>query len=240
MKFTCVLYAHSHFLCSLQVSNCQPCVSSIQVAYLFFSTAIRRDIRTALNFCSCEQRWRTCVLHPVLTRSGYFCSYELLCTRTPLIIHVHHSDTLQPTTTSKESAYKHSDAGMDAWRGHFPLCPSKRGAGAEVPFHYRCRSKGIFWGSMYFCPNFLQPARKAFCATFAYEVFSKKIMKNFFGVTSRKRSSCIFCKPWSPFLKSNKVECHFYTDFHGFCLDSQLIKILGVCLHLHLQQHCFS
>jgi len=33
-KFACKLYAHSQFLCSLQASNCPPCVSAISAAYL--------------------------------------------------------------------------------------------------------------------------------------------------------------------------------------------------------------
>ena len=54
--------------------------------------------------------------------AGYFCSYELLCLRRLLIIYVHYSDTLQPTT-SKDSACRHAQRRrrMEAWRGH---CPS--------------------------------------------------------------------------------------------------------------------
>jgi len=64
-KFSCVLYAHSQLLCSLQILNCQPWVSAIP-AHTFWSTAIRRDIRAALCFCSCELPWRSteCVLLP--------------------------------------------------------------------------------------------------------------------------------------------------------------------------------
>jgi len=55
-----------------QVSNCQPWVSDIPAAHLLCSIAMRRDISAAL----------------------YFCSYELLCLKGPLIIYVHYSDTL--------------------------------------------------------------------------------------------------------------------------------------------------
>jgi len=42
--------------------------------HTFWLTAIRRDIRAALYFCSCEPRWRSteCVLLPVLTRCRIF------------------------------------------------------------------------------------------------------------------------------------------------------------------------
>jgi len=47
-----------------QVSNCQPWVPAIPAAYFLCSIAIRRDIRVAWCFCSCELRWRSteCVL----------------------------------------------------------------------------------------------------------------------------------------------------------------------------------
>ena len=42
--------------------------------HTFWSTAIRHDIRAALNFCSCESGWRSteCVLLHVLTRCRIF------------------------------------------------------------------------------------------------------------------------------------------------------------------------
>jgi len=51
---------------------------------------------------------------------------------------------------------------MEAWRGHFTLCPFKRGAtGAEVPFHHSVGA-GKFLVCEGFCPNFPKLARKVF------------------------------------------------------------------------------
>ena len=53
---SCVIY-------KVQIVN--PGCPSFQ-PYTFWSTAVRRDIRAALYFCSCELRWRSikCVLLP--------------------------------------------------------------------------------------------------------------------------------------------------------------------------------
>jgi len=54
-KFNCVLHAHSQFLCSLEHLK----LSTPSQPHTFWSTAIRRDIRAVLYFCSCELRWRS-------------------------------------------------------------------------------------------------------------------------------------------------------------------------------------
>ena len=57
-------------------------MSAIPAAYLLCSTAIRRDIRAALYFCSCDLRWRSteCVLLSCFNAlPDMFCSYELVC-----------------------------------------------------------------------------------------------------------------------------------------------------------------
>ena len=73
-KFSCVRYAHFKFLCRLvqQVLNCQPWVSAISAAYLLCSTAVRRDIRTAI-FLICELHHRSveCVLLHSLNAQPY-------------------------------------------------------------------------------------------------------------------------------------------------------------------------
>ena len=45
-KFSCVLYAHSQFLCKLQVSNCQPWVSAIPAAKLLIDCYSIRHSRS--------------------------------------------------------------------------------------------------------------------------------------------------------------------------------------------------
>ena len=84
---------------------------------------MRRDIRATSYFCSSELRWRSteCVLLPCFNAFvDYFCSHELLCLRRPLIIYVHCSDTLLPTTTGKESACRYAQGGrmLEAWRAN--------------------------------------------------------------------------------------------------------------------------
>jgi len=41
-----LLYAHAQFLCSLQVSNCQPWVSAIPAAYLLIDCYSTRYLRS--------------------------------------------------------------------------------------------------------------------------------------------------------------------------------------------------
>jgi len=91
---------------------------------------------------------------------------------------------------------------MEAWWGHSSLCAFKRGAtGTEVPFHRRFRSREIFGVAKDFCPTFPKLSGKVFCATFTYKFSPTKIMKTFFGVTSKRGLHVIFCKPWAPFSR---------------------------------------
>ena len=68
LTFSCVLYAHSQFLCSLakfDLAN-QVCAPASPAAYLQYTTArIWRDL-SAASFCSCKLLWRSgeCVSLP--------------------------------------------------------------------------------------------------------------------------------------------------------------------------------
>ena len=68
---------------------------------------------------------------------------------------------------------------------------------------------------------------KIFCATFAYKFSPTKIIKTFFGVTSKKVFMCFSAKLGRYFLKSSNVGRHFYADFQGCCPDFQQIKTFG-------------
>jgi len=87
----------------------------------------------------------------------------------------------------------HRDAGR--WRdggGNHPSVLSKGDQrGAEVPFHHRFRSMGIFGVAKDFCPNFPKLSRKVFCVTFTYKIFPTKMIKTFW-CDLQKRSSCDF------------------------------------------------
>jgi len=82
---------------------------------------------------------------------------------------------------------------MQAWRGHFPNCPSKGGAmGAEVPCHHRCRSKQMFGLRRILC-KFPQTFLKSFFVQLLPTNFlPQRPWRPYFGVTSWKRSSCVF------------------------------------------------
>jgi len=74
-----------------------------------------------------------------------------------------------------------------------------------------------FWGCEDFCPNFPKLARKSCCATFAYKFFPTKIMKTFFGVTSKTRGlHLFFYKCWSPFFA---VKQRWSPFLHGVFRD---------------------
>ena len=147
-KFSCELYTHSQLLCSLQILNCQLWESPSQ-PHTFRSTAVRRDIRAALYFCSCELRWRSteCVLLPCFNAlPDIFAVMNCSCLRRPLIIYVHYSETLYPTTR-KESACRLICTGPrenGGVAGAFPLCPFKRGAMGQR-FFFITVSQVISW-----------------------------------------------------------------------------------------------
>jgi len=116
---------------------------------------------------------------------------------------------------------------MKAWREHSSLCTfTRRATGTEWPFHHRFRSRQSFGDAKDFCPNFPKFPEK-FCATFAYKFSPTKIIKTFFGVTSKKVFMCFSEKLGRYFLKSSNVERHFYADFQGCCPDFQRIKTFG-------------
>jgi len=137
-KVSCVLYAHSQILCSLQILNCQPWESP-SPPHTFRSTAVRRDIRAALFFAvvNCAEVALKVFYSPFLTRCRIFCSYELFCLKRPLILYVHYSNTLYPTTR-KDSACRIICTGTPengGMVGALTLCLCKRSAkGAEVLF----------------------------------------------------------------------------------------------------------
>jgi len=60
------------------------------------------------------------------------------------------------------------------------------------PNIHRCRGRQSFWRCKRFLPDFPQNCPKSFCAIFAYKFYSTKIVKTFFGITPKKRLSCIF------------------------------------------------
>ena len=77
--------------------------------------------------------------------------------------------------------------------GAFPSLPFKKGAmEAEMPFHHRCRSSQSFGSAKDFLLEFHQTCPKILLCNFAYKFSPTMITKTFFGVTSKKRSSCVY------------------------------------------------
>jgi len=98
-KVSCVLYAHSQLLCSLQILNCQSWESHPRRIHfdrlLFVETFEQPCVFAVVNYADVALN---AFYSPVLTPCRIFCSYELFCLRRPLVIYVHYSDTLYPTT----------------------------------------------------------------------------------------------------------------------------------------------
>jgi len=121
---------------------------------------------------------------------------------------------------------------MVAWRWHSSPCFFKRGAtGAEVPFHYRFRSRQIFGVANDFYLNFPKLPRNDYYAIFDYKFSPTKIMTTFFGVTSKKRH-VFFCKPWAPFFEVKQRSAPFLRGFSGMLPSFQQIKTFGGALAL--------
>ena len=66
---------------------------------------------------------------------------------------------------------------------------------------------------------------KNFCSTFAYTFSPTKIVKAFFGVTSKWRYSCVFLHTLGATVLNKKFREPFFPYFQGFCPDFH-----GCCL----------
>jgi len=172
-------------------------------SHTFWSTAIWRDIRAALYFCSCELCWRSAECILVL-----FCFNVLLdifavinCSVFGyrwwfMFIAVTHCSLQQRVKRVRVEWYAQGRPRMEAWRGHLPLCPFKSGAiGSEVPFHHWCSSRQIFGRGEGSFPYISQTCPKSFLCNFAYKISPTNIILTFSWCDLQKRSSCVFCKP---------------------------------------------
>jgi len=75
-------------------------------------------------------------------------------------------------------------------------------------------SRHILGGAI-FCPHVPKVARKVICATFACNFSPTKIIKTFFGVTSKIGLHMFFCKPWAPFFEVKQRWMSFLPGFSG-------------------------
>ena len=67
-------------------------------------------------------------------------------------------------------------------------------------------------GAKDFCPNFPKLARKVL-GDFAYKSFPSKIMKTYFGMTSKSGLLVFFCKRWAPFYEIKQRWAPFLPGF---------------------------
>ena len=136
----------------------------------------------------------------------------------------------------------------------FSMSHKRKGAGASK-----------FLGVRKLFPEFYQTCPKHFCATFAYKFSPTKIMKTFFGVTSKNRFSCVFLQTlgaifWSAtqlgaiFARIFRDFAQTFRDFVRIFKDVAKIfryfaqifnesKLLGLCLqppHPCLLHHCIN
>jgi len=121
---------------------------------------------------------------------------------------------------------------METGRGHFPLCPFKRGATvAEVPFHHRCKSNCKFLECEGFCTKYPKLARKVFVQLLPANFLPQRSSRPFLVWPPEKAFMCFYAN----------LGRYFYPDFQGFTQIFSKSKILGVRLHPlqpHLQHHC--
>jgi len=113
---------------------------------------------------------------------------------------------------------------MEARRGHFLLYPFKRGAtGAEVPFHHRCTSRQIF-GVRRLCPNVPKLAQ-----LLPTNLLPQRSWRPLFGVTSKKRSLCVFMQTLGAIFLSQTALALFLPGFSGLLPRFSAIQNFWEC-----------
>jgi len=111
----------------------------------------------------------------------------------------------------------------------------------ETPaLKHRCRRRQILGVQRIFArisPNLPEN----FCATFGYRFSPTKIMKTFFSMTFKKRSSCIFLQTLGAiFARIFRVFAQIFRDFDRI-FDKSILSGVGIHpLHLRLLHHCFK
>jgi len=80
---------------------------------------------------------------------------------------------------------------------------------------YRCRSKQIFGIAKDFCPNFPKLARKVVVRLLPKNLLPQRLLRPFFGATSKKDLHLFFCKYWVPFFEVKQRWAPFLPRFSG-------------------------
>jgi len=129
---------------------------------------------------------------------------------------------------------------MEAWRGHYPFRPFKRGQWRQRCLFIIGVGAGKFLGVRRIFLKYPQTRPKSFCAIFAHKFSPTKIMKMFSGVTSKKSLNVFFCKPLVPFFEVKERWLLFLPGFSGILPRFSANQNFWRCACPHLQHHCFS
>ena len=95
-----------------------------------------------------------------------------------------------------------------------------------------------------FCSDFPKLAEKVFVQLLPLNFLLQRSWRPLFGVTSKKRSSCVFMQTLGAIFWSQTTLGDIFTRiFRAFAQIFSKSKLLGLRLqplHPHLQHHCFS
>ena len=93
---------------------------------------------------------------------------------------------------------------------------SRCGTVSESSWKHRCRKKQIFWGAIYFCPNFSKLVQNVVVRLFVTKFLPQRSWRSFWCDFHKKRSSFIFLQTLAPFLAVINVGRHFSRIFRDF------------------------
>jgi len=113
---------------------------------------------------------------------------------------------------------------------------------------HRCRNRQMFRGSKNFYPNFSKLARYVFVRLLTTNFLPQRSWRPYFGVTSIKRSSCVFLQMLDTIFEIKQCWAPFLPGYFGFCPDCAWIfvrifdksKLWRVRLQSCLLHHWFT
>ena len=96
---------------------------------------------------------------------------------------------------------------------------SRCGTVSESSWKHRCRKKQIFWGAIYFCPNFSKLVQNVVVRLFVTNFLPQRSWRCFWCDFHKNRSSFIFLQTLAPFLAVKQRWTPFFPDLQRFCLN---------------------
>jgi len=109
---------------------------------------------------------------------------------------------------------------MEAWRGHFPLCPFKKGGnGGGGAFSSKVLEQAHFGGAIFprrifarMSPNLPE---KLFVQLLTAMILPQDHQDLFLVLNAKKDLHVFFCKPWAPFFEVKQRWVPFLPGFSG-------------------------